>query len=79
MVKKTEKIRYEIDPQNRLIYEKTREESEVPRFRVVLDGNFEIDENNYVSCHVKNRKTLISHNRLNSGAPGPWIRSIIFA
>ena len=52
-MKKTEKIRYEIDPHNRLIYEKTGEESEVPGFRTVLDGNFEIDENNHVACHVK--------------------------
>jgi len=52
-VKKTEKIRYEIDPHNRLIYEKSQEESEVPRFRTVLDGEFEIDENNCVTYHVK--------------------------
>ena len=52
-MKKTEKIRYEIDPHNRLIYEKTGEESEVPGFRTVLDGSFEIDENNYVTYHVK--------------------------
>lgn len=52
-MKKTEKIRYEIDPHNRLVYEKTGEKSEVPGFRTVLDGNFEIDENNYVTYHVK--------------------------
>jgi len=52
-MKKTEKIRYEVDPHNRLIYEKTGEESEVPGFRTVLDGSFEIDENNYVTYHVK--------------------------
>ena len=52
-MKKTEKIRYEIDPHNRLVYEKTGEESEVPGFRTVLDGNFEIDKNNYVTYHVK--------------------------
>lgn len=52
-MRKTEKIRYEIDPHNRLIYEKTGEESEVPGFRTVLDGTFEIDENNSVIYHVK--------------------------
>jgi len=52
-MKKTEKIRYEIDPHNRLIYEKTGEESEVPGFRTVLDGKFEIDEDNRVTYHVK--------------------------
>jgi hypothetical protein len=52
-MKKTEKIRYEIDPHNRLVYEKTGKESEVPRFRTVLDGKFEIDKNNSVTYHVK--------------------------
>lgn len=52
-MKKTEKIRYEIDPHNRLVYEKTGKESEVPWFRTILDGNFEIDENNNVTYHVK--------------------------
>ena len=53
MAKKTEKIRYEIDPHNRLVYEKTGKKSEVHGFRTILDGNFEIDENNYVTYHVK--------------------------
>lgn len=52
-MKKTEKIKYEIDPHNRLVYEKTGKQSEVPRFRTVLDGQFEIDENNCVTYHVK--------------------------
>ncbi len=52
-MKKTEKIRYEIDPHNRLVSEKTGKESEVPGFRTVLDGEFEIDENNNVTYHVK--------------------------
>jgi hypothetical protein len=52
-MKKTEKIRYEIDPHNRLVYEKTGRESEVTWFRTVLDGVFAIDENNNVTYHVK--------------------------
>lgn len=44
-MKKTEKIRYEIDPHNRLVYEKTGEEPEVPGFRAVLDGSFAIAGN----------------------------------
>ncbi|MDD4955834.1 MAG: hypothetical protein PHP17_07360 [Candidatus Omnitrophica bacterium] len=52
-MKKTEKIRYEIDPHNRLAYAKTGKDSQVPMFRTVLDGNFEIDENNCVTYHVK--------------------------
>ena len=52
-MKKTEKIRYEVDPHNRLVSEKTGKETEVPRFRTVLDGEFKIDENNQVTYHVK--------------------------
>ena len=52
-MKRTERIRYEIDPHNRLVYEKTGKHSEVPLFRAVLDGKFEIDERNQVTYHVK--------------------------
>jgi len=52
-MRKTEKIRYEIDPHNRLVYEKTGKKSKVPRFRTVLDGKFEIDKKNRVTYHVK--------------------------
>lgn len=48
-----EKIRYEIDPQNKLIYYKTRKESKVPEFRYVLDGKFKIDEENCLIYRVK--------------------------
>ena len=52
-MKKTEKIRYEIDPHNRLVYEKTGRKSDVPGFRTVVDGKFEIDKNNQITYHVK--------------------------
>jgi hypothetical protein len=52
-MKKTEKIRYEIDPHNRLVYEKTGKESDVSRFRTVLDGKFETDKDNHITYHVK--------------------------
>jgi len=52
-MKKTEKIRLEIDPHNRLVYEKTGKKSGVPGFRAVLDGKFEIDKDNQVTYHVK--------------------------
>lgn len=52
-MKKTEKITYEIDPHNRLIYKKTAKSSEVPGFRAVLDGIFKIDKNNCLTYHVK--------------------------
>ncbi|MDP1853449.1 MAG: hypothetical protein Q8L26_04540 [Candidatus Omnitrophota bacterium] len=59
-MKKRDIVRYEIDPHNRLIYKKTGRESEVPGFRAVLDGTFEIDKNNYLTYHVK--KSQISDN-----------------
>lgn len=48
-----EKVRYEIDPHNRLIYAKTGKKSKLPRFRTVLDGRFKIDKNNRLTYHVK--------------------------
>ena len=53
MMKKTEKIRYEIDSHNRLVYEKTGKKSAVPRFRTVVDGKFEIDKDNQITYRVK--------------------------
>lgn len=52
-MKKRNIIRYEIDPHNRLIYKKTGRKSELPGFRAVLDGTFEIDKNNHLTYHVK--------------------------
>ncbi|MDI6758947.1 MAG: hypothetical protein QMD94_04685 [Candidatus Omnitrophota bacterium] len=56
-MKKTEKIRYEIDPHNRLICEKIKEGC-INRFRTVLDGTFEIGKNNYIIYHVKKSQGL---------------------
>jgi hypothetical protein len=53
VMKKTEKIRYEVDPHNRLVYEKTGRKSKVPGFRTVVDGKFEIDKDNQIIYHVK--------------------------
>ncbi len=47
------KIRYEVDPHNRLILKKTGKKSEVSGFRAVLDGKFEIGEDNTLIYHVK--------------------------
>jgi hypothetical protein len=52
-MKKTEKIRYEIDPHNRLAYKKIGKKSKLHRFRTVLDGKFEIDKKNRIIYHVK--------------------------
>lgn len=46
-------IRYEIDPHNRLIIEKTRRRSDLNYFREVLDGRFEIGPRNSLIYHVK--------------------------
>ncbi|MFC1576201.1 hypothetical protein ACFL3J_00870 [Candidatus Omnitrophota bacterium] len=44
---------YEIDPYNRLIIKKTGKKSGLPRFRKVLDGRFNVYENNNLSYRVK--------------------------
>ncbi|MFH1553139.1 MAG: hypothetical protein ABID83_05860 [Candidatus Omnitrophota bacterium] len=48
-----EKVRYEIDPYNRLVLDKTGKKSNLSKFRNVLDGRFKIDKNNNLSCHIK--------------------------
>lgn len=52
-MRKAEKIRYEVDPFNRLIYAKTGRESCVLQFRTVLDGEFKVDKRNQLSYRVK--------------------------
>jgi hypothetical protein len=69
-MKKTEKIRYEIDPHNRLVYEKTGKKSDVPRFRTVLDGKFEIDKDNHITYHVK--KSQVSDIPQQLKLKGKW-------
>ena len=48
-----QKVRYEIDPYNRFILTPAGAESDLPKFRQVLDGKFKTDENNNLSYHVK--------------------------
>ena len=48
-----QKVRYEVDPHNRLVLEKTRRKTLLPRFRKVVDGHFKIDKKNTLSYHVK--------------------------
>ncbi len=47
-----QKVRYEIDPHNRLILDGSGTRSGLPKFRRVLDGRFKTDENNNLSYHV---------------------------
>jgi len=46
-----EKLRYEIDPHNRLVVGGRKIPLE--RFRKVLDGRFKVDKNNILFYHVK--------------------------
>jgi len=48
-----QKIRYELDPYNRLVFEKTERKSNFPKFRKVIDGQFKIGKKNNLSYHVK--------------------------
>ena len=48
-----EKVRYELDPHNRLIIAGSGGKSGLSRFRKVLDGRFRTDENNDLSYHIK--------------------------
>jgi len=48
-----EKIRYEIDPHNRLVVKKTGRRTKFPRFRRVLDGRFKTDKDNELTYHIK--------------------------
>jgi hypothetical protein len=47
------KIRYEIDPHNRLVIRKTGERTKLTRFRTVCDGRFKIGKNNSLTYHIK--------------------------
>jgi len=47
------KIRYEIDPHNRLVIDSSGRKTSLPKFRKVIDGRFKVDEFNELSYHVK--------------------------
>ncbi|MDD5496500.1 MAG: hypothetical protein PHP46_05320 [Candidatus Omnitrophica bacterium] len=48
-----QKIRYELDPYNRLVINESGAKSDLPKFRKVLDGRFKTDKNNNLSYHIK--------------------------
>ncbi|MFH1889175.1 MAG: hypothetical protein ABH806_03710 [Candidatus Omnitrophota bacterium] len=48
-----EKVRYEIDPYNRLVSRRRGREASLPLFRQVLDGEFKADKNNNLTYHIK--------------------------
>lgn len=48
-----QKVRYELDPHNRLVLDKSGGKSDLPKFRKVLDGQFKTDQDNNLSYHIK--------------------------
>ena len=48
-----QKARYELDPYNRLVIVGSGASNDLPKFRKVLDGRFEIDEDNSLTYHIK--------------------------
>jgi len=50
-ISRREKIKFEIDPYNRLVYADGRK-SKIPRFRHVLTGRFKTDKNNVLSYDI---------------------------
>jgi len=48
-----QKIKYEIDPNNRLVARKTGKKAGLSRFRRVLDGRFKVTDNNSLTYHIK--------------------------
>ena len=48
-----EKVRYEVDPHNRLVISDTGKKTKLPRFRQVLTGRFKTDKNNSLTYLIK--------------------------
>ena len=48
-----DRVRYELDPHNRLVINEAGKKSTLSKFRKVLDGRFKIDKNNNLSYHIK--------------------------
>ena len=48
-----EKVRYEVDPHNRLVIKKTGRKTKFPRFRRILDGRFKVARDNTLTYHIK--------------------------
>lgn len=48
-----QKVRYEIDPYNRIVVQGSGSDNDLPKFRKVLDGRFMTDKNNNLSYRIK--------------------------
>lgn len=67
-----EKIRYEIDPFNRLVIDGPGDESGLPMFRKVLDGSFKVDKDNNLSYHIKSPLSSDEHLPTQIRIKGSW-------
>ena len=47
------RVKYEVDPYNRLVAKKTGEKTKLSRFRRVLDGRFKVADDNSLTYHIK--------------------------
>lgn len=53
MAKGRAKVRYEVDPHNRLIIAEVAKKSKVPKYRYLVDGRFRIGKKNSLIYHIK--------------------------
>jgi hypothetical protein len=68
------KVRYEIDPHNRLVIKKTGKKAELKRFRQVLDGRFKVAKDSTLTYHIK--ASIPQDTLLGLEAPGGLIKII---
>lgn len=61
---KVERIRYEVDPHNRLIAERTGRETAIQRYRQVLDGRFKINPDNSLTYHIKKSQHIAAPQQI---------------
>ena len=66
------KVRYEIDPHNRLIIRCSDKKTSLPLFRKVLDGYYKIDKNNKLIYHVKEPLTRDKDTPRQIKLKGKW-------
>lgn len=53
MARRKERVRYEVDPHNRLIVTETGKKGDIPKYRHLIDGRFKIGKKNSLTYHVK--------------------------
>jgi len=58
------KVRYEVDPHNRLIVAVTGKKSNIPKYRHLADGRFKIGRGNSLTYHIKKSKDFKSPQQI---------------